>query len=251
MNLAMVLSLSKKHNYAKQNVDYVKLLDEKVDGFIFLGEETAKHNEVELLMEQGVPCILIQGKKVVKGATYINIHNDRAAFDAVSHLVKQKHKRIIHITGPGNLFEVSERRKGYEKAVVEYDLDYMQTLNVEMEYERIFDLGSKIATHIMDDHISAAFCFNNLIATGIIDGLMEHGILVPKDFSVVGFDDLSFRHLSQNWIPNLSSVRQPQIKMANYAVERLIEMMEGGAIYDASKVFDCDFIDRDSTRYIS
>lgn len=239
----------RKHIYTKQNIDYVKVLDEKVDGFIFLGEETSKHHEVETLMAQGVPCIMIQGNKAIDGATYLNVNNEQASFEAVSHLIKLGHKRIIHITGPMNLYESGERRRGYEKAILEHGIGYQHTMNIALDYDAIFDLGARIGSHIRRDRITGAFCYNNLIATGIIDGLTEQGIMVPEDFSVVGFDDLSFRHLSQNWIPSLSSVRQPQSDMAAYAVKELTVMMEG-SMFDASKTFECEFIDRDSTRYV-
>lgn len=239
----------RQHIYTKQNIDYIKLLDEKVDGFIFLGEETSRHGEVETLMDQGVPCILIQGSRNIEGATYLNVNNEQASYNAMTHLAKQNHKRIIHITGPMNLYEVGERKKGYERAVLELGLDYQHTIHIEMDYDRIFDLGAMIGNRIRSDRITGAFCYNNLIATGIIDGLTEQGVMVPEDFSVIGFDDLSFRHMSRNWIPNLSSVKQPQGEMAKYAVEKLTEMMEG-SIFDASRIFDCQFIDRDSTRYL-
>jgi DNA-binding LacI/PurR family transcriptional regulator len=239
----------RKHNDYQSKVDYISLLNEKVDGFIFLGEGTSKQHEIEHLIKQGVPCILVQGQKTMDQVTYLNIDNQKAAYDAMSHLVKLGHKRIIHITGPMTLYEVSERNKGYEKAVQDYDLTHMQKINVEMDYEVIFDLGCKLASHLVSDRLTAAFCYNNFMATALMDGLMEQGILVPRDFSIVGFDDINIRQLSQNWVPNLSSVKQPQKEMAHYAINNLIKMMES-SIGDASKTFDCVFIERDSTAYL-
>jgi DNA-binding LacI/PurR family transcriptional regulator len=239
----------RKHNDTKSKVDYIALLDEKVDGFIFLGEETSRQKEVEQLMAQGVPCIMIQGQKSLPNATYLNIDNVKAAYEAMSHLVKLGHKRIIHITGPMALYEVVERNKGYEKAIVDYQLEYQQKINVSIDYESIFDLGCKIATRLKSERLTAAFCYNDFIATALMDGLMEQGVIIPRDFSIVGFDDISFRHLSHNWVPKLSSIKQPQKEMAHYAVSKLIEMMESKSI-DASKTFEGVFIERDSTSYL-
>ncbi len=239
----------RKHNLEKQKINYIKLLDEKVDGFIFLGEDTSRLYEVEQLQKAKIPCVIIQGKKQIEGVTYLNVDNIDASYAAMTHLAKQGHKRIIHITGPMYLYEVIQRSKGYEKAVKDYNLDYHHKVHVEMEYEKVYDLGCELSDSLKHQRITAAYCYNNLIATGLIDGLMDQGVVVPKDFSVVGFDDLSFRHLSRNWIPRLSSVKQPQEEMASYAVDRIIDMIEND-LYDASETFKCQFVDRDSVRMI-
>lgn len=240
---------ARKQNSARQNVDYMTLLTDQVKGFIFLGEDTAKLFELELLLAMGKPFIVVGGKKQMDGASYINIDNEKASFEAITHLFKMGHRRIIHITAPMYYYEVVERNSGYEKAVKNFQLEYQQKIHIDTDYDAIYDMGCRMGELVRKERITAAYCFSNLIATGIIDGLTDQGIKVPDNFSVIGFDDLSFRDLSRNWIPMLSSIRQPQETMAAYAVDKVIEMIDNG-MFDASRVFEGKFIDRDSVRMI-
>lgn len=193
--------------------------------------------------------VIIQGKKQIEGPTYLNVDSVKASYDAVNYLIKAGHRRIVHITAPMYLNESLERARGYEKAVKEHSLEYQYKIHIDMEYDTIYDMGCRMGELIRNERLTAAFCFNNRIATGIIDGLTDQGILVPDHFSVIGFDDLSFRDLSRNWVPELSSVKQPQEAMAAYAVEKVMDMIENGT-YDASKTFACEFIDRDSVHML-
>ena len=239
----------RKQNSAKQRVDYMSLLTEQCNGFIFLGEETCKLYEMELLQAMGKPFVVVQGKQQVEGVSYLNVDNAQASFDAVSYLYKLGHRRIVHVTAPMYYYEVTERSRGYEEAIKSLGLEYQQKIHIDTDYDAIYDMGCRMGEMIRNERLTAAYCYNNLIATGIIDGLTDQGIRVPENFSVIGFDDVSFRDLSRNWIPMLSSVKQPQEAMAAYAVEKVVDMIDNG-MFNASKVFKCEFIDRDSVRMI-
>ncbi len=240
---------ARKSNTAKQHVDYMELVGNQSDGIIFLGDSTAKLYEIELLLAMGKPFIILKGKKQVEGASYMTVDNAKASYDAMKHLVKCGHRRIVHITAPMYHYESVERSKGYEQAVKGLGLDYQLKINIDIDYDTIYDMGCRMGELIKKERLTAAYCFNNLIATGIIDGLTDQGVKIPEQFSVIGFDDLSFRDLSRNWVPMLSSVKQPQEAMAAYAVEKVTDMIEN-KMYDASKVFHCKFIDRDSVSMI-
>lgn len=238
-----------KDNGGHQHVDYMSLVANQADGIIFLGDGTAKLYELELLLAEGKPFVCFQSKKLVEGASYLSVDNEQASYDAMARLVDCGHKRIVHITAPMYHHESMERSRGYERAVKAFQLEYQNKIHIDYAYDSIYDMGCRMAEIIRNERLTAAYCFNNKIATGIIDGLMDQGIVVPKDLSVIGFDDLSFRDLSRNWVPALSSVRQPRETIAAYAVEKVVDMLENG-IYDASKVFQCEFEDRDSVRML-
>ena len=238
-----------KSNSERQHVDYMKLVGNSAEGIIFLGDGTSKLYEIELLLAMGKPFVIVHGKKQLHGATYLTVDNVKASYDAMSYLHKCGHRRIVHITAPMYYNESMERSRGYEMAVKEYGLEYQYKIHIDTDYDTIYDMGCRMGELIRNERLTAAYCFNNRIATGIIDGLSDQGVHVPDNFSVIGFDDLSFRDLSRNWIPEISSVKQPQEAMGAYAVEKVMDMIENG-IYDASKVFECKFMDRESVRIV-
>lgn len=240
---------SRKTTVERKNIDCMDMMAEQADGVIFLGESTVKLFEIELLLAMGKPFIIFQGNKQVEGASYMTVDNEKASFDAMTHLYRCGHRRVVHITAPMYHHESSQRARGYEKAVKEYALEYQHKIHIDMDYESIFDMGCRLGEMVRNERLTAAYCFNDLIATGIIDGLTDQGIRVPEHFSVIGFDDISFRDRARNWIPVISSVQQPREEMAAYAVEKVVDMMENG-LFDASKTFQCQFVDRDSVRMI-
>ncbi len=240
---------AKKSNTDHQHVDYMRLIGNTADGVIFLGEGTSRLYEVEHLMAMAKPFVIVQGKKQIEGATQLTVDNVKASFEAMSYLHKCGHRRIVHISAPMYYFEVLERSRGYEQAVKAFELEYQNKIHIDTDYDTIYDMGCRLRGLIQNERLTAAYCFNNRIATGIIDGLKDQGVRVPDNFSVIGFDDLSFRDLSRNWIPEISSVKQPQESMGAYAVEKVMDMIENG-VYDASKVFHCTFVDRESVRMV-
>ncbi len=239
----------RKSNASNQHIDYMALVGHQADGIIFLGEGTMKLFEGELLLAMGKPFVIFQGSGALEGASYLRVDNEKAAYEAMTHLVNHGHRRILHITAPMYHFESLERARGYEHAVKDYALEYQHKIHIDLDYESIYDMGCRLGELVRKERLTAAFCFNDRIATGIIDGLVDQGIDIPGKFSVVGFDDLSFRHLSRNWIPEITSIKQPQEKIGAYAVEKVIDMIENG-IYDASKTFRCHLVDRDTVRML-
>ncbi|MFA9398437.1 MAG: LacI family DNA-binding transcriptional regulator [Clostridiaceae bacterium] len=232
-------------SYEESNIDYLEFLNKKVDGFIFLGEGTVTKEELESLVLSKYPLVVIQSMLDVQDVTYININNYRAYYEAVEYLIKLGHRKIINISGPLDK-EFVERNKGYSEAVTMHNLDYEITYYLDYFMESAYELALKIAPSIRNEKITAAVCSNNILATGFIDGLIDSGIKVPEEFSVIGFDDIVAAEVTHNNIPAITSVKQPQKDISEYAVGKLMQMMEQG-IGEYSKDFSCKLKIRNST----
>ncbi|BCJ39913.1 LacI family transcriptional regulator [Actinoplanes ianthinogenes] len=138
---------------------------------------------------------------------------------AVDHLVGLGHTRIAHVDG-GTLAGSAERRRGYEEAMGRHGL---------MAYRKIIpggpgeQDGARAAAALLDDLPTAVTVFNDLSATGLLDVVRGHGVRVPEDLSVVGYDDSSVSRLGHI---DLTTVAQDIERMTTDAVTRAVDRIE-------------------------
>ncbi|RDE07524.1 LacI family DNA-binding transcriptional regulator [Sphingomonas aracearum] len=146
--------------------------------------------------------------------------NDREAVrHAVSYLVEQGHRRIGHVAGPDGFLSAAERRAGFEEAVAAAELALPRSWIAQGSYT--FESGQEAGERLLDlsPRPTAIFCANDEMAAGLVHAARARGLDVPRDLSVIGFDDTPIAaHL---W-PPLTTVRWPSISMARTAALKLI-----------------------------
>lgn len=147
---------------------------------------------------------------------------ERAAFEATTHLLELGHRRIAHITVPSGAVAVDLRISGYRKALHMYGLGPAEEILI---YGRNNDpAGCDEAAEAMlarAEVPTAVFCYNDALAAGVYRRATRHGLRVPENLSVVGFDDL--RLISTNLDPPLTTMRLPHCEMATWLTRRVID----------------------------
>jgi LacI family transcriptional regulator len=140
----------------------------------------------------------------------VTIDNRKAAYEAVSHLIRLGHRKIGMIRGSDSLC-VSQRLEGYCQALAENNITYDKSL-VVYEGHCTFDNGKngmgKLLLRTRD--FSAVFAAGDELAIGAIRVLQDEGIRVPGDVSIVGFDDID---IASYVIPRLTTIHQPLDKI--------------------------------------
>lgn len=149
----------------------------------------------------------------------VRIDNVGAACAAVEHLIGLGHRRIAHITGPVPEVLSEDRHTGYLKALAAHGLAAEPGLTVRGD----FSLGSgRTAVRALAGRgmaFSAIFASNDEMAVGAINELRAHGVHVPRQVSVVGFDDIVFADAAE---PPLTTVHQPRREIGRIAMNLLI-----------------------------
>ena len=159
---------------------------------------------------------------------------------AVDHLVELGHRRIAHVDG-GRMLASAERRQGYRDAMRRHGLE---------AYARVVaggygeEDGVRAARELRDDPPTAVTVFNDLSATGLLDQLRRHGLSVPGDVSVVGYDDSSFSRLAHI---DLTTVAQDIETMATLAVARAVERIDGAPVTHRELVIPPHLVVRGTT----
>ncbi|PYZ92798.1 LacI family transcriptional regulator [Salipaludibacillus keqinensis] len=166
--------------------------------------------------------------------------NKESALDATEYLIQLGHQRIGIITGEDTNRAAVERLHGYREALQQAKLEegpvYKGSFVEKSGYEAILNwIGNGTLP-------TAVVCSNDLIAIGALKALAEHGISVPKQVSLIGFDNI---RLTEYTNPSLTTMHLPRVEMADYLVEQLVSQVDHG-VPAKEQFFKASLIERHS-----
>ncbi|EOD00843.1 LacI family DNA-binding transcriptional regulator [Caldisalinibacter kiritimatiensis] len=229
----------------KKEMDFLKLLWEKeVEGIIFMTHEiTNKHRK--FFEKYTRPTVTVNRKFWGFDIPNVDIDNFLAGYDATEYLVKQNHHRIAIVRAPlSDETAGVERYEGYKKALEDYGIDFDEKLVKEGNFKA--DTGYKAMEDLLelDSPPTAVFCVNDEMACGVINCVVEKGLKVPEDISVVGFDDIP---LASMFIPSITTIRQPIYDMGALSMELMYKMIKGEKVESKTYVLPHKLVVRQST----
>jgi DNA-binding LacI/PurR family transcriptional regulator len=196
------------------------LLEGRTDGIILVSPrmDSAAIGEVAA----AVPVVLV-GRRVRGGTTDCVMTDERlGARLAVQHLVGLGHERIVHVDG-GAGAGAAQRRSGYKRAMQEAGLARFATI---MHGDFTEEAGVAAAQAMVASGVlpTAVFGANDLVAAGMLDRFEDHGVQVPGDVSIVGYDNTFLAGLHRI---ALTTIDQPRAQMGRLALELLLERIDG------------------------
>lgn len=183
--------------------------------------------------------------------TTISIDNVAATTKAVEHLAALGHRSVALVTPPPYTLNRLDRLTGFQQAVAAAGItgelvivDASEAPSDPHGDTQLFDLGCKAAAKLLaaPSKPTAAVAINDMMAIGLGVGLKQLGLQLPRDFSLIGIDDIFF---SAAHDPALTTLRQPIQAMADAAVQRILA--PGAADAVGSELFAPELIVRAST----
>jgi DNA-binding LacI/PurR family transcriptional regulator len=228
--------------------DYTQLLLERgVSGIVFISglhaDTSADPARYRALRERGLPIVLVNGYVEGVDAPFIS-NDDVASMElAVSHLVALGHTRIGLALGPRRFVPVLRKIAGFRDALYRH----LAVEDVEPWVQcSLFTVegGSAAAERLLERGASAVICGSDLMALGAIRAIRAHGLRVPEDVSVVGYDDSLLVAFTD---PPLTTVRQSVQAMGTAAVRALLDEISGLPAPRAEYVFRPELVVRGST----
>jgi DNA-binding LacI/PurR family transcriptional regulator len=208
-----------------------ELLAYRCEAMILFGP-TTRATELADVVRQ-MPVVAIARRAGGDGVDVVRVADERGARLAVDHLVSLGHRAIVHVDG-GKQSGSAYRSRGYRQAMRRHGLD--QEIRI-LPGDHTEESGAAAARQLMtrDPLPTAIFASNDRCAHGVLVTLVRAGLNVPGDVSVVGFDDSGLARLS---FIELTSVRQDVFRMAEYAVEAIIERLDRGRTTPREIVLD-------------
>lgn len=154
----------------------------------------------------------------------IRVDNFAGAQLAISHLAELGHRKIGQICGPEDNVLTVARRRGVFDELKSRGLEQNENWNFPGDFS--LDSGVSAARKWMElsNRPTAVFCASDEAAFGFISELHQNDINVPKDVSVIGFDDID---ISRRFIPPLTSIRQPRVALGVTAANLMLKRISG------------------------
>ena len=190
-----------------------------IDGFIIMHRRYDEEIH-EYLNELGIPHVYLLhcSRNSFEAVDMIDTDNFAGGYLGTKYLIDHGHKDILTLTCPWREFE--DRTNGYlhalEEAGIELNRKYM--LMGECSYENAFEVTSR-NIHLFQE-ASAIYVQSDIMTTGVVSALTQHGIRIPDDISVMGTDGYDLGIVAN---PPFHSVAHPSSELAELAISRLIE----------------------------
>ncbi|MDI2020650.1 LacI family DNA-binding transcriptional regulator [Paenarthrobacter nicotinovorans] len=222
----MIINTPGSASLESRQADVQALLERRVDGILYA---TMYHRNVELPRNlENVPSVLVDSVAIGGNITAVVPDEDGGARAAVGALLDAGHTRIGFINNTDDVPATRQRLQAFRAMLTEAGLDG-DAAPVESEVSEVHG-GYAAAKRILSredsaDVPTALFCYNDRMAMGAYRAAAELGLSIPKDLSVVGFDDQEL--IAANLYPGLTTVALPHYEMGAWATDHLIDAIEG------------------------
>jgi len=182
-----------------------------------------------------IPLVLVDVVPARPNVRSIRIDYLTGIQQAVQHLAALRHRRIAFISGPRKLRSAVAREEAFEQSMTEIGLRPDPRLIVEGDHT--LEGGHQACAGLLSGprRPSAILCSNDLTAMGVMRRAFELGIPIPKDLSVVGFDDI---RLAQFCLPPLTTVQMSQAELARLALQALLAEAEKEGTPATSTIYE-------------
>lgn len=240
-----ILLVSTVHDPKRMDTSVRRMMERRVDGVAVMtfGMEDLLVEDREL---RNVPLVFVDVGPKRPRVSNIRIDYWNGIRQAVQHLAALHHERIAFISGPLSLKSAITRRNAFQQATKEIGLMVPKEMVVEGDHTLEGGVRAMQSLLSLPKRPSAVVCSNDMTALGVMHKCYEEGVVIPRDLSLVGFDDIK---LAQFMLPPLTTVRMSQSalgRMAFHALHTELERdkpTEQGTEY----LLDTSLVVRDST----
>lgn len=220
------------------------LMDKRVDGLILAASMLTSKDDIEYLNSLRIPYVHMIRRSTEVEHNYVINDNYLGAYQMIDYLIKTGSKKIHFVNIIEGTASYSNRLLGYQEALKDNNINFDRDIvySVKPTIEEGFSAIKSILAK--EDNIETVFCGCDIIAIGVMDGILESGLRIPGDIRVASYDDIEFAAYLR--VP-LTTVRQPKHKIGQVGTEVLIEKIEKPNTSIKNVVLKPDIIIRKST----
>ncbi len=234
---------------------YLDMLEDRQAAGILLTTIQNEETFVNRIARLPMPVLLVdQGIENYAG-DYVVFNFFKAGYMAAEHLIKCGHRDLALASGPITRHNRREILRGFRQALADYNISFnkRRIVNYEAKYD-IYNIGDdQGAIQIVDrmfeeDYLPEGIvAINDSLAIKMINELLNRGIHVPADLSIIGMDDI---FVSKMVTPKLTTIHEPAEEMGKRSTKYLIDRIEGKTKNIVNITMQPTLVERDSVRRI-
>ncbi len=211
----------------------------RVCGILYIGANSSNVAHIRSLIN--LPVVFAYSTATADDFT-VNYDDFNAARMAAHLLISHGHKRIAIITGSLEQEFVHQRMMGFRSAMVEAELPLLPgfVLPADWSYDTAYEQACRLLT--LDQRPTAIFAMNDPMACAVIAAARKYNLQVPRELSLIGFDN---RSCSAYSIPAITTLNIPLFDIGNAAAKSLMDLLAGNEI-PQNQLLQCNLIERDS-----
>lgn len=219
-----ILLTSTVHDPRLMETSVRRMIERRVDGVAVMtfGMEDLLLEDLKL---RSVPLVFVDVGPARPRVSNIRIDYLHGIRQAVQHLAALRHERIAFVTGPLNLASAVARKRAFLRSMEEIGLAAHPELVIEGDHTVEGGMMAMAKLRAGATAPTAVICSNDMTAIGVMRQSYEDKISIPRDLSVIGFDDI---RLAQFVLPPLTTVRMSQSELARLAFEALLAEVQRG-----------------------
>jgi len=231
------------HSDAEREKDSIEFLASRRCDALILFVFAISNERIKSLMVTTMPVVVIG--RLIPGMEddCVSLDNETGGYVATKSLLESGHRQLACITGPLWKSDGQERLAGFRRALEEYGLSVDQRMVVEGDYEE--SSGRNGMEQLLQQKIpfTGLVCSNDVMAAGAIEIARKHGMAIPDDLSIVGFDNVFFTRYMH---PQLSTIDYPIDKMGQMAARCVLRDVYGKTGQDIQCRFEPRLVRRES-----
>jgi DNA-binding LacI/PurR family transcriptional regulator len=228
--------LSASHNDPGQEMAIIETFHRRrVDG-ILVASSRLTSDYKKRLDRLHVPTVLINGQAEAQDRLlhWVAVDDRTGAQLAVQHLLQLGHRAIGYIGTSSRPRSNRQRLEGYCSALEAAHIPYNDAWVViapstEASDEEDVVAGQSSLLPLLAAAVTAIFCYNDMIAVGVQVACRERGIVMPRDLSIVGFDDI---RIASYVDPPLTTIHQPKVELGSRATQLLLDLLDNRPVQD-------------------
>lgn len=234
--------LNTSHNNPDQEMAVVETFQRRrVDAIIVTSSRVGSLYSSQLDQIK-VPIVLINNQEEGEFLYSVAVDNFQGAQLATEHLLTLGHRRIGYVGAADRPKSNGQRLEGYATALNQAGLTLDPLLVISPPGDTDLERGRASLETLRAEHATAAFCYNDLTAIGLLLECHQQGISVPQELSIIGFDDIEPALYTT---PTLTTIHQPRFKLGQLAMTMTLKLLDGQAVQDQR--LPCKLIVREST----
>jgi LacI family transcriptional regulator len=219
------------------------LIEQQVRGVLFAPSDI-KSNRMDEMKTRGISVTLLDREQKGNDHCSVSVDDVYGGRIAIEYLGELGHHNIAWVAGPESIPQVADRGVGVAKAAKAGGLN-IEKIRVQLQNSAQGEEAAKLILQL-PKMPTAVFCANDLLALGVMRGLMAAKVKVPEQVSILGYDDINFA--SSAAVP-LSSISQPAYQMGVTAADLLLSECEDGENHQHQQIrFQPKLVERESTK---
>jgi DNA-binding LacI/PurR family transcriptional regulator len=222
------------------------VVEQHVAGLLAIGGGDITDDLLDRLANEGMPLVAVDNYSLSGQIDSVVTDDQAGGYLATRHLINLGHRRIAMILGPEKYKPLVERYRGYRQALREAGFPIDETIIQPSISHGTPRKGYREMQQLLtrDPRPTAVFAVTDRTALGALDAIYEHGLRVPEDISLVGFDDITPGAEAR---PPLTTIHRPNYEMGIAAMRRLDAVITGQSIIPMKLVLYNDLVIREST----